>query len=180
MASTPYVALVGHAENHVLSTWRQKTLSEAAFALLCAGVVVFLALQISRSIRSLQVLNNRISSQNCVLHANMRDVKDNLREATDELDALASVVPHNLSDPAQKARGYLAMAMSESQASASASLKSLLKRADAHVRHMEHAIQRVLSLTQVNRVMLSREPCDVTTMAQQSADQLRWGIPTES
>lgn len=177
VGTTPLVALIGYAESHVLRGWHRTIVMEAAIALLCAAVVVLLALLISRSVGSLQVFNNRIAIQNRVLHATMRDVKDNLRATTDELDALARVVPQNLSDPTQKARGYLAMAISHAQDSASAPLKSLLRRADAHVRSMEHAIYRVLNLTQVSREMLSRELCDATTMAHQSADRLRKASP---
>jgi signal transduction histidine kinase len=166
-------ALVGYSVQDALAPWKRNSLWRAALALLCSLLVMALGFASYKASRRLQQERDHVESRNNQLAAKVADVKVHLKETTDELDALVDVVPKNLRNPAQQARGYLAMALGDLAPERSDSLKSLLRRVDLSVGQMEKAIAQVHELSQVNRELLTVELCDVSTMVHQAADQQR-------
>ncbi|MDM0022336.1 sensor histidine kinase [Variovorax saccharolyticus] len=171
--SPPTYLLVGYSKNLVLAEWQHGAVLRGLFALGCTLLLMAVAWFAYQEGRRLQSTNASISARNDDLRDRVADVQAYLKDTTAELDALASVVPHDLRNPARQARGYLALALQDAAAQDNQTLRSLLGRADDTVLQIEKAITKVLDLSAVNRELMEPQLCDFTVMAHQAVDQIR-------
>jgi signal transduction histidine kinase len=120
---------------------------------------------------------HQLQHQNEALEQRVRERTDALQRINEELASFSLAVAHDLRAPLAGIAGFVRAAAGRLGEAADAKVVHYLARAEANAARMEDLLAGLLSLSQVGRADLVREPVDLAAMAREAVEALRTAEP---
>jgi PAS domain S-box-containing protein len=130
-------------------------------------------LSITRDIRERKQAENEIRRLNADLEQRVASRTVQLEAANQELEAFAYSVSHDLRAPLRALEGFATILTEDYAGALDEEGRHYVNRIQEASRRMDRLVNDLLSLSRINRRDLTREPVDMSAMAEQIAADLR-------